>query len=449
MPSDTHLIWKLLAVFGLVLANGFFVAAEFALVAVRRTKVEQLLQEGRPFAPALKRATENLNAHIAAAQLGITMASIGLGWVGEPALAHLVEPLFGALQPRLAAAAAHTLAVVCAYILITALHVVLGEQVPKVMALQRPAETSLVIVTPLEVFLRVFRPFIWALNAVSLAVIRALGFRPVQEAEAVHSEEEINMLVRASSDAGVLEHEEQAMVQRALAFSDLRGDQVMVPRTEIVALPLALSREELLRRLADSGFTRYPVYDGTLDNIVGILNVKGLLSAIERLGETVNLTAFARPPVTMPETVSIYRILSRMKQGHSHMIVLIDEFGGTAGLVTLRDLMERVFGEVREEFEGDERPLFEELEGGGLLVDGLALIEDVEERLGVELEDDPDVNTIGGFVFSTLGHKPELGESIERDGYRFTVEELDGMRIARVRLEPLAGAASRIPASEG
>jgi CBS domain containing-hemolysin-like protein len=182
---------------------------------------------------------------------------------------------------------------------------------------------------------------------------------------------------------------------------------------------------------------------------VGILNVKDLIPAIEKLGEMVNLTAFARLPLTMPETVSIYHILSRMKQGHSHMIVLIDEFGGTAGLVTLRDLMERVFGEVREEFEGDERPLFEELEGGGLLVDGLALIEDVEERLGVELEDDPDVNTIGGFVFSTLGHKPELGETIERDGYRFTVEELDGMRIARVRIEPLARTASRIPDREG
>jgi CBS domain containing-hemolysin-like protein len=443
------LVWKLLAVFGLVIANGFFVAAEFALVSVRPTKVEQLLQERRPFAGALQRARQNLNAYIAAAQLGITMASIGLGWIGEPTLAHLLEPLFAAFGPRLATAAAHTLAVVCAYTLITSLHVVLGEQVPKVMALQRPEGTALAIVTPLEMFLRLFRPFIWALNAISLAVTRALGFRPATESEEAHSEEEIRMLVRASSEAGILEREEQVMVQRALAFSDLHGDQVMVPRTEIVALPLELPRDELLRRIAESGFTRYPVYEGTLDNIVGILNVKDILPALDSLGPNVNLAAFARPPLTMPEAVSIYRILSRMKQGHSHMIVLIDEFGGTAGLVTLRDLMERVFGEVREEFEGDERPIFEELEDGELVVDGLALIEDVEERLGVELEEDPDLNTIGGFVFSALGHKPELGEAIERDGYRFTVEELDGMRIARVRLTPLASAASQIPAGEG
>jgi CBS domain containing-hemolysin-like protein len=439
------LAWKLLAVLGLVLANGFFVAAEFSLVAVRRTKVEELVQDDRPFATALKRATQHLDSFIAASQLGITMASIGLGWIGEPALAHLFEPPFRSIAGSLSAAAAHTAAVICAFTLITALHVILGELAPKAIALQRPDATALLVVTPLEVFLKIFRPFIWALNAIGLGVVRALGFTPLKESEVVHSEEEISMLVRASSDAGVLEHEEQAMVQRALAFSDLRGDQVMVPRTEIVALPLTLSRAELQRRLAESGFTRYPVYDGTLDNVVGILNVKDLIPAIERLGEPVNLTAFARPPVTMPETVSIYRILSRMKQGHSHMIILIDEFGGTAGLVTLRDLMERVFGEVREEFEADERPLFEELAGGGLLVDGLALIEDVEERLGVELEDDPDVNTIGGFVFSSLGHKPELGESIARDGYRFTVEELDGMRIARVRVEPLASAPSRVP----
>jgi CBS domain containing-hemolysin-like protein len=449
MSVDIALVWKLLAVLGLVLANGFFVAAEFSLVAVRRTKVEELLQERRLFAVTLKRATQDLNAYIAAAQLGITMASIGLGWVGEPALAHLFEPLFASLGTGFATTASHTLAVICAYTIITGLHVVLGEQVPKVIALQRAEGTSLAVVTPLEAFLKVFRPFIWALNAISLAVIRVLRFRPVQPSEAAHSEEEIRMLVRASSEAGILGREEQAMVQRALAFSDLHGDQVMVPRTEIVALPPALPRQELLRRLAESGFTRYPVYDGTLDNIVGILNVKDLLPAIDQIGENVSLITFARPPLTMPETVSIYGILSRMKQGHSHMIILIDEFGGTAGLVTLRDLMERVFGEVREEFEANERPLFEELESGAILVDGLALIEDVEERLGVELGEDPDLNTIGGYVFSALGHRPEVGESIEREGYRFTVEELDGMRIARVRVEPLAGAGARIGARDG
>jgi putative hemolysin len=433
------LVWKLAAVLGLVLANGFFVAAEFSLVAIRRTKIEQLLREGRPFADVLKRATQNLDAFIAASQLGITMASIGLGWIGEPALAGLFEPLFLALGIGFAETAAHTVAIILAFTIITALHVILGELAPKAIALQRPEATSLLVVRPLEVFLKIFRPFIWVMNSIGLGLVRMLGFRPVKASEVAHSEEEIKMLVRASSDAGILAREEQYMVQRALAFSDLRADQVMVPRTEIVALPLELPKEELLAQIADSGFTRYPLYRESLDDIVGILNVKDLLPAVEKLGGTVNLGPFMRPPVTLPETVSIYRILSRMKQGHSHMIVLIDEFGGTAGLVTPRDLMERVFGEVREEFDSDEKPLFEEIEGGDVLIDGLALIEDVEERLGIELEEDADLNTIGGYVFSVLGHKPELGEAVDSDGHRFSVEELDGMRIARVRFRRVAG----------
>lgn len=249
------------------------------------------------------------------------------------------------------------------------------------------------------------------------------------------------MLVRASSDAGILFREEQAMVQRALAFSDLRGDQVMVPRTEIVALPVEVRRGELLEVLAQAGFTRYPVYRETLDQVAGILNVKDLLTAVQRLTEIVDVTPFMRPPVMLPETVSIYELLRRMKEGHSHMIILIDEFGGTAGLVTLRDLMERIFGEVREESDRHpERPMFEELPNGDVLIDGLALIEDVEERLGIRLdEEDPNLNTIGGYVFSALGHKPEVGEVVERNGYKFVVEELDGMRIARVRFVRLAG----------
>jgi putative hemolysin len=430
---DPEILWKLLAVVGLVLANGFFVAAEFSLVAVRRTKVEQMVREGRPLAGVLKRATQHLDSFIAACQLGITMASIGLGWIGEPALAHLFEPLFVALGFSLAGPAAHTLAVICAFMIITALHVILGELAPKAIALQRPEATSLLVVQPLEIFLKIFRPFIWAMNAVGLAVVRGLGFRPVKDWEVAHSEEEISMLVRASSDAGILAREEQIMVQRALAFSDLRGDQVLVPRTEMVALPLELSHEDLLTRLGETNFTRYPVYRENLDDIVGILNVKELLPSLAELGESVNLTAFARPPVTLPETVSIYRILGRMKQGHSHMIILIDEFGGTAGLVTLRDLMERIFGEVPEEFETDEKPLFEQVENGEVLIDGLALIDDVEENLGIVLGEDTNLNTIGGYVFNALGRKPKVGEAVETNGYRFTIEELDGMRIARVR----------------
>lgn len=442
------LVWKLAAVVGLVLANGFFVAAEFSLVTVRRTKVEQLVREGRPFAGTLKRATQHLDAFIAAVQLGITMASLGLGWIGEPALAQLFEPLFLSLRIGFAEAAAHTAAIICAFVIITALHVILGELAPKAIALQRPEATSLFVVRPVEIFLKVFRPFIWAMNSMGLAVVRALGLKPVKASDVAYSEEEIKMLVRASSEAGILEREEQHMVQRALAFSDLRGDQVMVPRTEIVALPLELSKKGLLARIADSGFTRYPVYRETLDDIMGILNVKDLLPAIEQLGGNVDLAPFIRPPATLPETVSIYRILSRMKEGHAHMIILIDEFGGTAGLVTLRDLMERVFGEMREELDGDEKPLFEEVEGGDVLIDGLALIPDVEERLGIRLEGDPDLNTIGGLVFSVLGHKPELGEAVERNGYRFSVEELDGMRISRVRFTRLTGAASEAAARE-
>jgi putative hemolysin len=229
------------------------------------------------------------------------------------------------------------------------------------------------------------------------------------------------------------------MVHRALSFSDLRGNQVMVPRTEISALPIRVAKGELLEVVAAHEYTRYPVYRESLDDVVGILNVKDLIPLLEELGDEVDLTPLARPAVILPETVSIYRLLARMKEGRAHMIVLIDEFGGTAGLVTLRDLMEYVFGEVREESAEGERRLFEPAGDDEVLIDGLALIGDVEERLGIELDADPDVNTIGGHVFSELGHKPEVGETVERNGYRFRVEELDGMRIARVRF-------ARVPA---
>ncbi|HJU86404.1 MAG TPA: hemolysin family protein, partial [Gemmatimonadota bacterium] len=273
--SGLDILFRLLAVLLLVAANGFFVASEFALVTVRRTRIDELVHQGHTLAKAVKRALEDIDAYIAAAQLGITMASLGLGWIGEPALAALIEPLLGWLPgDSLATISAHTISIIIAFTIITALHIVLGEQAPKTMAIQRSERASLLVALPTKWFLTVFKPFIWVLNKTSLMVVRAFGFAGTTAGHHVpHTEEELKMIVSASTAAGVLAPEEEEMIHNIFETADLTANQVMVPRTEIVGLRLSAPREEIEATLRQHGFTRYPVYDGSLDSIVGIVNV--------------------------------------------------------------------------------------------------------------------------------------------------------------------------------
>jgi CBS domain containing-hemolysin-like protein len=431
--SGLDILFRLLAVVLLVAANGFFVASEFSLVSVRRTRIEELVRAGKPLARAVKEAITDLDAYLAATQLGITMASIGLGWVGEPALAALLDPLFAWLPSTWQFVSAHAMAVVLAFAIMTALHIVLGELAPKSLAIQRSEKTALVVALPTRWFLTVFKPFIMFLNSLGWFILRIFGIQPVGAGHHIaHTEEELKMIVSASTDAGVLAPEEEEMIHNIFEFADLTANQIMIPRTEIVGLPLTAPREEIEATLRQHGFTRYPVYDRSLDSIVGVVNVKELLPMLDGMTK-LDLRRILQTPVVLPESVRVFRLLAAMQAQRRHMVILIDEFGGTAGIVTLRDVLERIVGDVRSEKEAG-WPDVETVSEREALIDGLLLIQDVNEHFGLEL-DEEEYHTIGGYVFGALGRRPEVGDVIEAQGCRLVVEALDGMRVSRLRIQ--------------
>jgi CBS domain containing-hemolysin-like protein len=420
---------KLLAVVALVLGNGFFVAAEFALVAIRRSRVEELVAKGVLGARAVQRATRNLDHSIAATQLGITLMSLALGWLGEPTVGHLLEEAFGA------APGGTTLAVVLAFSIITALHIVVGELAPKSIALQLTERTALVIAQPLALFDIVFRPFIVALNGTGRFVVRLLGLQPPRGHELVHSSEELKMLVEASGRAGVLEESEREIIYRAFDFADFAAHEVMVPRTEVAAVPADMPGPEILAVVEEHGFSRYPVYEGSLDQVIGILHVKDLLGAVRR-GTLASVRArdLAREPMIVPDTLPVDELLDRMRAAEAYMAIVIDEFGGTAGIVTMENLMERLVGSLRDEFERG-APDVERLPDGSVRISGLTLINDANEQFGLHL-DDTEFDTVGGYIFGALGRLPAVGDVVTVNGRQLRVESMDGRRVDRVLVTP-------------
>lgn len=421
---------KLLAVVALVLANAFFVASEFALVALRQSRVDEMVDRGVLGAKAVARAKRSLDRLLAAAQLGITMASLALGWLGEPTLGHLLERALGH------APGAGTLAVVIAFTVITALHIVVGEQAPKLASLQFPERTSLLIAQPLSAFDLVFRPFITLLNSASRTVMRLLGLRPSGGHELVHSADELKMLVEASGKAGTLEESEREIITRAFDFADFAAHEVMVPRTEVAAAAADTPGSELLQLVEEHGFSRYPVYDGSLDQVLGIMHVKDLLGAVHR-GRLASIRArdLVREPLLVPDTLPVDELLDRMRSANVRMAIVIDEFGGTAGIVTLENLVERLVGSLRDEFERQEGPEIERRPDGSAVISGLTLINDANDQFGLKL-DDAEFDTIGGYIMGRLGRVPQAGDAVEVDGCYLRVESMDGRRVDRVLVTP-------------
>ena len=325
MPDVSHVFVGLLAILVLVLANGFFVAAEFALVTVRRTRIDQLIAEGSATARVVRRALADPDSYIAATQLGITMTSLGLGWIGEPALATVIEPAFRVLGDRVAVATSHSIAFTVAFAVITALHIVLGELAPKTVALQHPERTSLVVARPTELFMRVFWPFISLLNGMGRTVVRAFGMRGPSGHSLVHSEEELKMLVTASQEAGVIEEDEEQMLHRVFGFADLTAGQVMVPRTEMVAVADDAPIDAVLQAVARGAHDRYPVYRKDLDNIVGVLHLVDLVLVLAR-GGPVDVAALAREAYTVPETMPADTLLGEMRARNTPLAIVIDEY---------------------------------------------------------------------------------------------------------------------------
>jgi CBS domain containing-hemolysin-like protein len=441
----------LIVVLLLVAANGFFVATEFALVSSRSTRIDQLAATGNRAARTIQRAKNNPTLFISATQLGVTMASLILGWLGEQTFAELVQPglervfgLFGQLPPGEMgtgpSATAHAVASILAIVMITFLHITLGEQVPKILALHRSETIIMFAVQPLAVWAWIFRPFIALLYWFTNLVLRSIGVEFRDEEHAVHSPDELVLLVTRSARAGLLTVPERELVQRAFAFSDQTAGEVMVPRTEIAAIPVDAPVDEAIKLALRHRHSRFPVYEKTIDNVVGILSTKDLLGVVARrssraASDTISLRRLIRPPIVVPQGATVAEVLARMKANRQPMAIVLDEYGGTAGIVTLSDLVARLLGSIGDEYAAATHEV-RTLADGTIVADGLALVDDVNAQLGTHF-DASEVDTLGGLVFSELGRRPQLRDEVELSGgWRARVERLDGLRIAQVRLLP-------------
>jgi len=440
MDGSSHLFSDLLIVAGLVLATAFCVAAEYAFVSVRRTRIDQLSDEGNAAARRVKKALEEPTRFISSTQLGITLASLGLGAMGEQTLAHILEKAFHPLFALLPAAAERTITLLLSFGVISYVLMVLGELAPKTLGLHQAERVVLFCVYPIELFYQVFRPFIWFLNRSSAIFLGLFGLHVQKAVHLVHSEEELKMLVQASHEGGVLEADEQALLHKAFEFADKTVDEVMVPRLEIQCVPVSARLQEVLALAGACHHTRFPVYEGSVDHIVGVVHVKDLLG---RLGEaeTVEARAVMRPVLAVPENKSISDMLTEFRRRRTQVAIVIDEFGGTAGLVTMEDLMEQLVGEISDEFEVGASDVEPQVDGS-YLIDGRVNIDRLNERFALDLPDD-EFNTIAGLVFGEIGHTPEVGDEIRVGKALFRVEATNGRRATRIRLLPAGDGASR------
>jgi putative hemolysin len=427
-----------IAVLLLVGANGFFVASEFSLVKVRKTRIDQLASEGRRVAKTVQHQLIHLDNYIAATQLGITLASLALGWIGEPALSRLIQPWFEKLSPSQSSTLAHSLAVAVSFSLITGLHIVLGELVPKTIALQRSETTVLWVARPLYYFNRLFRPVILLMNGVGNLFVRLLGIPASNEHASIHSVEELEMLVVQSKQAGMIKPSEEQMLRRVFDFGDKRVSQIMMPRPEVEGVSSVAQFSELIDLAAKRGFTRFPVYEGSLDNIIGFLNIKDLFEPIRQLQKgaspSFKLGNYLRPVIRVPVSVPIDHLLTEMQQKQVHMAVVFDEYGGTAGIVTFEDVVEELVGEVRDELDTDEpAPTAEELRPDGTSsISGSMSIPEFNRQFGTTVDETSGYDTIAGYVLAELRREAEVGDRVSVPGYSVEVEELDGLRITRL-----------------
>jgi len=434
----SHLSYILLA-FALVAANAFFVATEFAIVRVRETRIEELVRRGVKRAAATREVLQNLNAYLSACQLGITLTSLGLGWVGEPAFAQLFEPLVAGLGTW-SGVAAHSAALALSFGLITFLHVVLGELVPKTIAIDRAEGVALLSAWPIRAFHRLFFPLIWVLNGAANLTVRGMRLRPASEASHAHSEEELRMILSLSHRSGVLTEAHAELIQNALDFVDRSARQIMVPRGDIVFLDVNRTYAENLEIARAAGHTRFPLCDADLDRVVGVLHIKDLFFSPATAPD---LRSLAREPLFVPDSLEVQRLLALFQKQRVHLGIVIDEYGGTSGLVTLEDVLEELTGEIQDEFD-QELPKVHALEDGRLSVDATLPLDDFEEELGIpESACGEAVDTLGGLVLARLGRIARVGDAVEVGGRRIEVSRIRGRRILRLTVHPSATPAGK------
>ncbi len=412
----------------ILLVNAFFVAAELAFVRVRATQLQERADAGSTRARLAQRIYGSIDRYLSATQLGVTAASLALGIVGEPAVSALIAPILGPLN-ELSTTLFHVVSFIISFGLVTYVTVVAGELGPKYLSIQRALAIALWTAWPLDLFYRVAYPLIALMNASANGLVRLLGVRAEPGLDA-HSEAELRMLVAISTRKGVLQESERVLLGRALDFADTLVRQVMVPRTEVVAVEDDRPLRELRDLLRDHPFTRLPVFHGDLDHVVGVVHIKDLVPA-QDLSRAVK--EVMRRPLFLPDTMHLDQALAEFRRQRMQLAMVVDEFGGTSGLVTLEDVLEQLVGEVQDEFDR-EAPHFRPEAGGALVIDGLTALPELRDRLGIQLDGEP-YDTVGGLVFGRLGKLAKIGDAVEIEGFRFLVTAVDGRRVSQVRVQ--------------
>jgi CBS domain containing-hemolysin-like protein len=424
---STLTLIEILSIVVIIAWNAFFVAAEYAFVSVRRTRLEELVAQGNRRARMVKGIVERPSHFISAMQLAVTLSSLALGAIGEPAVSRLLKDAFGSVSSGVAT----TISVIVAFGLISALHVVLGEIVPKSYTLANSERVALFVAGPTRLFFFLFGPIISALDWLSQQVLKLVGVDSSGHGQDVHSEEELKMLVRRSSSRGVLEASEQEMLDKVFDFADTEVEDVMIPRPDVVALPVTLTPAEALAEVLEHPYTRYPVFEEDLDDIVGVLHVRTLFGAMQNGGAAEpNLRGLCRPAHVVPETKRLGVLLAEFRRMNSHMAVVVDEYGSVAGIVTLEDLLEEIVGDIADEFDRPDSSVLR-LGRNRVRVEGSYPIEEFNERFEHPLPA-ADYHTVGGFVFGELGRAPVPGDAVTVEGSRFAVVDVDGPRILHV-----------------
>lgn len=433
-------VWNFLLILVLIGLNAFFTSMEFASVAARRTRIELLANEDNPAAKIVKSWLENPASRsrlIAGCQLGITIVSLALGALGENTFQALLAPYFdrialGSSLRQLTSVLA-ALPLILALIIITSLHVVLGEQVPKVATLHQPERVALLGAQPMVIFTKIFKWFIDLLDWATKLVLRIFGLQLVGSHSLLYTVDELKQIINESEEGGVLEPPEREMLESVFDFGELLVRQVMIPRTEVVAIEADTKLNDIISMVTQYTFTKLPVYETDLDQIVGILHVKDVLRVMNQPDcQEITAREVARETLYIPETLPVNDLLHQFRHHRQHIAIVLDEYGGTAGLVTLEDLLEEIVGEVSDQFD-EAAPEIQNLPDGSVLIDGLTLIETVNEQLKLNLSD-PHYDTIAGYFLGKLGHIPKNGEGIESGGVKLQVEAMDGLRIARLKL---------------
>lgn len=446
MDSASHLVWGFLLIGVLIVVNAFFVAAEYALVRVRRTRMEALAAQGSTLANVVLHGLHHLSRYIAGVQVGITLAGLALGRFGEPALANLLHPLLvwlippGLMRPEVRTGLTTGLSL----LVISYLLVVLSELVPKAITLHFPDQVALLVAKPLQAAVAMFRPVIWSMNALGHGILRLLHLPPPDEGQGVYSVEELHLLIVQSHQAGILEDIERRLMQRGVQFADLRVTNVMIPRVDIVALDLTLPEDEVLEQAAQTIHTRLPAYEGTLEQVLGILHLQDVFKYVRRAKPAQSLRQLVRPALFVPEVMPLDHLLRTFQQHQTQLALVVNEFGSVEGLVTLEDVVEELVGEVHDTLEAAQ-PTMQHLPDGRVLVRGEVRLRELNDQLGWELQDE-DVDTIAGYVMKTLGRTARVGDVIDSPYGRIRVENMAQVRITQVAILPTPTTAQEVSA---